>query len=71
MSSATVENLLELLRVRLDAFAVCEIGDGCALDVAPLDRTVVHYVLQGEGAIESEHGTVPIRSGMVAIIPKR
>ncbi len=71
MSNASVENLLELLRVRLDAFAVCEIGDGCALDVAPLDRTVVHYVLQGEGAIESEHGTVPIRSGMVAIIPKR
>ncbi len=71
MSSATVENLLERLNVTLDAFATCEIGDGCGLSFAAWDKIVVHYVLQGEGAIESEHGTVPIRSGMVAVIPKK
>jgi AraC-like DNA-binding protein len=70
LPKASIEALLDLLDVRMDAFAVCEIGEGCGLRVAPLGKIVVHYVLRGEGTIECEHGSFPIRAGMVAVIPK-
>lgn len=70
MLASTVENLLERLNVTLDAFATCEIGDGCGLSFAASDTMVVHFVLQGEGSIESKHGTLPLRPGIVAVIPK-
>ncbi|MDP9414909.1 MAG: helix-turn-helix domain-containing protein [Pseudomonadota bacterium] len=70
MLDSSLENLLERLNVTLDAFATCEIGDGCGLSFAACDKIVLHFVLQGEGSIELEHGTLPIRPGMVAVIPK-
>lgn len=70
MHKATADSLLELLNVGVDAFAMCEIGDGCALSVPGIDKIVVHYVLQGEGSIECEHGVFPLRQGSIAIIPK-
>ena len=71
MQKASFDRVLELLDVHLDAFAVCEIGDGCALEVDPLDTIVVHYVLQGEGSIECEHGSFPIREGAMVVVPKK
>ena len=67
---ADFETIFELLDVQLNAFAVCEVGNGCALKVEPLDKILVHYVLQGEGSIESEHGIVPIRAGMMVVVPR-
>lgn len=64
------ETIFELLDVQLNAFAVCEVGNGCALKVDPIDTIIVHYVLQGEGSIECEHGVFPIRAGMMVVIPK-
>jgi AraC-like DNA-binding protein len=71
MQKASFEQVLELLDVRLDAFAVCEIGNGCGLRVDPLDKVVIHYVLQGEGSIDCEHGNFPIREGMMVVVPKK
>ena len=31
---------------------------------------MVHFVLKGEGSVQSEHGIVPLRQGMVAVAPK-
>jgi AraC-like DNA-binding protein len=70
MSNLSFDNLVELLDVRLDAFAMCEIEDSCSLACAPMDFIVVHFVLQGTGSIECEHGTFPIRPGMMIVVPK-
>ncbi len=70
MSKASLNNLLELLDVRLDAFAMCEVGHGFGLSVPASEKIVVHYVLQGKGSIECCHGTFPVEEGMVAVIPK-
>ena len=67
---ADLDTVFELLDVQLNAFAVCEVGNGCALKVDPIDKIIVHYVLQGEGSIEWEHGSLPIRAGMMVVIPK-
>lgn len=64
------ENLLSLLKVKVDAFAVCEIGQGFALNVPPFEDIVVHFVLAGSGAVEWEGGRVPLEPGTIAIIPR-
>ncbi len=64
------ENLLSLLKVKVDAFAVCEIGQGFALNVPPCEDIVVHFVLTGSGAVEWEGGRVPLEPGTIAIIPR-
>lgn len=69
-ASSDVERLLDLLDVRLDAFAVCEIESGYSLRCGPLDAVVIHFVLQGNGCVESEYGTVPLRPGAVVVVPK-
>lgn len=67
---ANVVALLDLLAVQIDAFAMCEIEDRCGLIVRPSDRLIVHYVLEGEGTIVSEHGSLPIKAGMAVVIPR-
>jgi AraC-like DNA-binding protein len=67
---ADLDTIFELLDVQLNAFAVCEVGNGCALKVDPIDKIIVHYVLQGDGSIEWENGNLPIRAGMMVVIPK-
>lgn len=69
-SESNVVALLDLLDVQIDAFAMCEIDDCCGLIVPPFDRLVVHYVLEGEGAIVSKHGSLPITAGMAVVIPR-
>jgi AraC-like DNA-binding protein len=61
---------LALLEVRLDAFAVCEVQNGWGLKVDALDKVLLHFVLQGEGSIQSEHGIVPLKAPMMVIVPK-
>ena len=68
--SPEAENLLSLLKVKVDAFAVCEIGQGFALNVPPIEGIVVHFVLTGSGAVEWEGGRVPLEPGSIAIIPR-
>ena len=70
MMKTKVDELLSLLDVRLDAFAMCEIDTGSGFAWPPLDMTVVHFVVAGEGSIDCAHGRYPLKPGTVAIIPK-
>ncbi len=64
------EKLLELLDVRLEAFAMCEIDRNCAVACPPIDSVLVHFVLEGAGAIDCRHGRYELRKGRVLIVPR-
>src|SRR4028118_132778 len=64
------EQMLDLLDVRLEAFAMCEIGEGWRLACPPMDRVGVPFVLEGEGILQCEHGTVPLRPGTMVVVPR-
>ena len=51
-----LDRLLATLDVRLHAFAVCEVRPGWRLVFDPMDAVIVHYVLVGTGALQTEHG---------------
>jgi AraC-like DNA-binding protein len=70
MTDAGLEQMLDLLDVRLDAFATCEIGEGWRLACPPADRIVVHFVLQGEGVLQCERGSLPLSPGTMVVVPR-
>ena len=47
MAAATVDALLEAVSVEIEAFAICEIGEGVRLIIPPVEMIEVHYVLEG------------------------
>jgi len=69
MNEAGLNRLIEQLDVSVEAFAICEIGNGWSLACEPLDLMVVHYVLRGEGRITWNGGSVALRQGDAVIIP--
>lgn len=71
MDQTNVDQLLDLIDVRVDAFAVCEIGKQFSLRCEPFDQVIVHFVLKGEGFLECEHGRFALAPGTVIIVPKR
>ncbi len=71
MAELTLDKLLGLLDVQLEAFAMCEIERNAALACPPLPSVLVHFVMDGEGAIDCEHGRYTLRRGDVIIIPKQ
>jgi AraC-like DNA-binding protein len=71
MDTATLGRLLELLDVRVDAFAMCEIENGCSLVCDPVEMIMIHFVLRGKGSISWEGGHLELTPNMVAIIPPR
>jgi AraC-like DNA-binding protein len=70
MTDTRFEEMLDLLEVRLDAFAVCDIGAGWRLACPPMDRILVHFVLAGEGVLRCERGDVPLRPGTMVVVPQ-
>jgi AraC-like DNA-binding protein len=70
MNDASMERFFELLDVRLDAFAMCEVENGCSLACAPCDQVVVHYVLRGKGSVTWEGGSLPLSPGMIVVVPR-
>lgn len=64
-----LDQLLEGLQVELQAFAVCEIGNGDALDCPPLDIVVMHFVLSGEGELECDAGAYSLQRGDLVVVP--
>ena len=68
-NEAESDALLRTLDVQVDAFATCEIDEGCALAVKPFDSVIVHYVLEGQGSVLTEHGSLSINAGMTLVIP--
>lgn len=71
MRKSTADELMSLLDVRLEAFAMCEIDTSCGLSCPPLDMIVVHFVIEGEGTIDCALGRYRLKPGTVVIIPKR
>ena len=70
IASPNAQTLLDFLTVRMKAFAACDIGEGYALKVPPINDIVIHYVIEGEGAVEWMGGRVALQQGMIAIIPR-
>ena len=70
MTRTGLDRLLELLDVRLEAFAMCEIERGASLACPSIDSVIVHFVLEGEGAIQCERGRYELRPGRVVVVPR-
>lgn len=68
--ASQADDLLCSLKVQVDAFAVCEVGEGQAVTVPPIAEIVVHYVLCGSGSIDWAGGSVAIEEGTVVIVPR-
>lgn len=64
-----LDELFELFEFKVQAFAVCEIGRAEALQCAPHDEIVVHFVLHGSGNVECEFGQYQLRPGTLIIVP--
>lgn len=66
-----LDEAFHALHVRVDAFAICEIGEGYCLECEPHDQVLVHFALKGQGTLACEHGDYPLRPGSVTIVPPR
>jgi AraC-like DNA-binding protein len=64
-----VERLLQTLDVGLDAFAICEIEAGWRLASAPMRADVLHFVLKGEGVLETGGQVIPIGPDTIVVVP--
>jgi len=56
MKTNTLERLLCLLDVRMNALALCEVSRGFRLKLPAMETVLVHYVLQGHGVLSAEYG---------------
>lgn len=65
-----LDDLLSTLDARVQAFAVCKVGNSVALCQPEMDAPLIHYVLKGEGWISGNDHYDPLRAGSLAIIPK-
>jgi AraC-like DNA-binding protein len=70
MATSTIDALLGAVSVEIEAFAICEIGDGVRLIIPPVEMIEVHYVLEGtlhHTVDESE--TLKAGPGSMLIVP--
>src|SRR4028119_670818 len=65
-----IDRFLEAVEIRVEAFGVCEIGREYSLRCEPFESVVVHFVLSGEGFLESHHGRFPLKAGTAVVVPK-
>lgn len=70
MTAATLDHLLDLVDVRVDAFAVCEIGRNYSLKCDPHEAVLVHFVLKGNGFLVCEHGEYELAEGSIVLVPR-
>lgn len=72
MAAEVLERLLITLAVRIHAFAVCEIEAGWRLLFDPMEAVTIHYVLAGEGTIETGEGAgAPFAPHSIIVVPAR
>lgn len=64
-----IEQFLDALEIRVEAFGVCEIGRQFSLQCDAFDSVVVHFVLQGEGFLDCRHGRFPLSEGTAIVVP--
>jgi AraC-like DNA-binding protein len=65
-----IEGLLNLLEVRVDALALCELGKTAALQCDPANKVLVHFVLAGNGVLHCENRRYLLRVGTVVVVPR-
>jgi AraC family transcriptional regulator, activator of mtrCDE len=69
-SKSTVDALLGAVSVEIEAFAICEIGDGVRLIIPPVELIEVHYVLEGTLHLTiDENETLKAGPGAMLIVP--
>lgn len=72
MRAKLIERMLCLLDVRLHALALCAVNPGVRLRLPAMDHVLVHYVLQGEGLLQSgDLPPIPVRRGMLIFMPQK
>jgi len=70
MADNVLDQLLTTLSVRLHAFAVCEIQESYRLGFDPLEAVTIHYVLAGNGALETGEGaSIPFSPHTIIVVP--
>jgi AraC-like DNA-binding protein len=68
--ASKIDQFLEAVEIRVEAFGVCEIGREYSLRCEPFESVVVHFVLGGEGFLECHHGRFPLKAGTAVVVPK-
>lgn len=68
--STEIDQFLEAVEIRVEAFGVCEIGRQFSLRCDPFDSVIVHFVLSGEGFLECRHGRFPLKQGTAVVVPR-
>ncbi len=67
-----LERLLENLAIEVKAFATCGVAPGWRLRLPALEWVTLHFVVQGNGAVQDAAGTVyPLPRYSLAVIPPR
>jgi AraC family transcriptional activator of mtrCDE len=65
-----LDDVLDLLDVRVRAFAICEIGRRYSLRCTPHDDVVLHFVLDGHGMMECAFGRYELGPGTLVLVPR-
>lgn len=72
MGTSTVDALLGAVSVEIEAFAICEIGEGVRLIIPPVEMIVVHYILEGTLHLTIDQTeSVEAGPGSMLIVPPR
>ena len=64
-----IDQFLEAVDIRVEAFGVCEIGRRHSLRCEPFESVIVHFVLSGEGFLECRHGRFALKPGKAVVVP--
>jgi AraC family transcriptional activator of mtrCDE len=70
MGTPTVDALLGAVSVEIEAFAICEIGEGVRLIIPPAEMIEVHHILEGTLHLTiDEQETLEAGPGSMLIVP--
>lgn len=71
MRSESLDKLLCLLDVRLNAMALCEVKRGERLRLPPMENILVHYILEGRGLLRTGDGSIAqFGPGSLVFVPR-
>lgn len=70
VSAEAIDRFLDDVGVRVEAFAICELGRHHRLNVEPPEEPLIHFVLRGEGFLDSGGQRLALVRGAVAVVPK-
>lgn len=72
MKAELIEGMPCLLDVRLHALALCAVSPGVRLRLPPMDSVPVHYMLRGEGLLQSgDSPPIHFTAGTLIFMPQK